>query len=448
MRLRTLVVLRWVAIVGQLTVITVAQRLYQLDLNLLLCLTVIAASAVANIIVMRLYPESARLPETAAAALLGIDVLQLSALLFLTGGLSNPFALLILAPVTISATALNVRTTVALGSAAIIAMTVVATWNLPLVTTTGRVLQMPDEFAFGFWVAIVIGVVFLAAYAQRVTAEIHEMSVALTATQMALAREQKLTDLGGVVAAAAHELGTPLATIMLVSTELTEELEQDPALREDAMLIRDQAARCRDILQSMGRVGKDDLHLRNAPLGAVLREAGEPHAERGREIEYMVAPLDDGPTRQPSIPRKPEIIHGLRNLIQNAVDFSQSKVWVEGVWDDGAVVVRIIDDGPGFPAHILARIGEPFMRRRHFFDNTPERPAYEGMGLGLFIAKTLLERSGAEIVFINGRNAIGPKAKPGEKAGAVVECRWPRQRLTGGKDIERQPLGENRPLQA
>lgn len=446
-RLRTLVVLRWVAILGQLSVITVAQRLYDLDLPLAPCLLVIGASAVANLVAMRVYPETARLSESAAATLLLIDIVQLSALLFLTGGLSNPFALLILAPVTISATALNARTTVTLGSVAILAMTIVANWNFPLVNLSGRVLAMPPEFAFGFWVAIVIGVVFLAVYAQRVTAEIHQMSQALTATQMALAREQKLTDLGGVVAAAAHELGTPLATIMLVSTELAEELAGNADLSEDAKLIREQAERCREILQSMGRVGKDDLHLRNAPLGAVLREAGDPHAQRGREIEYALAPINGAPARQPAIPRKPEIIHGLRNLIQNAVDFSQSQVWVEGTWDENAITVRITDDGPGFAPDILTRIGEPFVRRRLFSRAIPERPAYEGMGLGLFIAKTLLERTGADVKFGNARSAIGPKAKPGQKAGAMVECRWPVARLTGAKDASRLPLGENRPLQ-
>lgn len=446
-RLRTLVVLRWVAILGQLIVISVAQRLYDLDLNILLCLLVILASAIANLVAMRSYPESARLSEYAVAVLLFIDIVQLSALLFLTGGISNPFALLVLAPVTISATALNVRTTVALGSTAIVSITIVANWNIPLTTTTGEVLAMPEEFAFGFWVAIVIGVVFLAAYAQRVTAEIHDMSQALTATQMALAREQKLTDLGGVIAAAAHELGTPLATIKLASTELADELSDRRALYEDAILIREQAERCREILTSMGRAGKDDLHLRQAPLGAVLREAGEPHAGRGREIEYILQPEDGDASRQPSIPRKPEIIHGLRNLIQNAVDFSQSKVWVEGVWDESTIRVRITDDGQGFPSHVLARIGEPFVRRRSFFDATPQRPEYEGMGLGLFIAKTLLERSGAEISFANGRVALGPKTSPGDPIGAIVECRWPRARLTSGRDEERRPLGENRPIE-
>ena len=445
-RLRTLLVLRWVAIIGQLTVISIAQRLFDLNLELFLCLFIVGVSAVANLIAMRLYPENTRLSENAAGTLLFFDIVQLSALLFLTGGLSNPFALLILAPVTISATALNVRTTVALGSVAIIAMTVVANWNFPLTTVSGDVLELPDEFVFGFWIAIVIGVVFLAAYAQRVTAEIHDMSQALTATQMALSREQKLTDLGGVVAAAAHELGTPLATIMLVSSELADELLDEPSLHEDALLIRDQAVRCRDILQSMGRVGKDDLHLRTAPLGAVLREAGEPHADRGREIEYALSPLEDAPSQQPGIARKPEIIHGLRNLIQNAVDFSFKKVWVEGSWDENTIVVRISDDGPGFPPNILSRIGEPFMRRQHLWRKEPERPAYEGMGLGLFIAKTLLERSGAEISFGNSRLVTGANVDQRQKTGAVVECRWSRQRLTGGKEGDRQPLGKNLPL--
>ena len=144
----------------------------------------------------------------------------------------------------------------------------------------GGVLVVPWLFEFGFWMAIVIGILFLGLYSHRVAMEIRSMSDALLATQMALAREQKLTDLGGVVAAAAHELGTPLATIKLVSAELMDELRDRPDLLEDAKLIRDQADRCRDILRDMGRVGKDDLHLRQAPLGAALREAAEPHMAR------------------------------------------------------------------------------------------------------------------------------------------------------------------------
>ena len=255
---------------------------------------------------------------------------------------------------------------------------------------------------------------------------------------MALAREQKLTDLGGVVAAAAHELGTPLATIKLVSSELAAELEGEH--RDDAILIRDQADRCRDILRSMGRVGNEDLHVRTAPLEAVLREAAEPHAGRGREIVYRVP---EG-RRQPTILRRPEIVHGLRNLIQNAVDFAATRVRIDADWDDDRITVRIADDGPGFPASVIDRLGDPFVRRRRIEDDRDARPAYEGMGLGLFIAKTLLERTGAEVSFVNARDAAWSD-EPG--LGAIVLVAWPRQLITPDT-AAREPLGRNRPLEA
>jgi two-component system sensor histidine kinase RegB len=257
-----------------------------------------------------------------------------------------------------------VRSTTVLGGLAIVLVSMLAFFHVPLTLTTGEVLQLPDLFIVGFWIAIAIGIIFLSAYARRITSESHSMSQALLATQMALAREQKLTDLGGVVAAAAHELGTPLATIKLVSTELAEELEGQPQLAEDAKLISSQADRCRDILRSMGRAGKDDLHMRSAPLGAVVREAAEPHADRGVDIEMDFAGGPGAPEGHPIIWRKPEIIHGLRNLVQNAVDFAEDRVWIDGTWGDGIIRLSITDDGPGFPADMLGRLGDPFLRRR------------------------------------------------------------------------------------
>ena len=211
---------------------------------------------------MTIFPENQRLSDRDAMLTLLFDLSQLSFLLFLTGGLNNPFALLILAPVTISATALTVRSTSILGVLAVAMITLLGLFHVPLTLQSGDILQLPPMFLIGFWMAITIGIVFLSAYARRITSETHSMSQALLATQMALAREQKLTDLGGVVAAAAHELGTPLATIKLVSTELVDELGDHPQLAEDAKLIRDQADRCRDILRYMGQAGKDDLHMR------------------------------------------------------------------------------------------------------------------------------------------------------------------------------------------
>ena len=434
-----MVVLRWIAIAGQVTAMVVGQRLFDLHLPVGLCSLVIGIAVVINLAAMVLYPENKRLSEIEVAAMLLFDILQLSTLLFLSGGLHNPFALLILVPVTLSATALRWRTTVALGTISILLVTAVTLRHVPLVTGEGFVMRMPGDFVFGFWLAIVIGAVFLAAFAQRVTSEVYAMSDALVATQLALAREQKLTALGGVVAAAAHELGTPLATIKLVSAEMMEDL--DGEAREDAQLIHEQAGRCRDILTSMGRAGKEDLHLRRAPLSTVLREAAEPHAGRGKQIVYEVA--GDG-SPQPAVERRPEIIHGLRNLLQNAVDFAETAVEVAAFWSDDRIVVRIADDGPGYPGSVLARIGDPFVRRRRVEADHGARPEYEGMGLGLFIAKTLLERTGAELDFSNGIDAEGPGR---QRFGAIVTVDWPRAAISPGVPGTREVLGENRPIE-
>ncbi|MFQ1700279.1 sensor histidine kinase RegB [Loktanella agnita] len=443
-RLRTLVTLRWFAAAGQAITIIVAVRVYGLQIEVGLAAMVIGASALANIVSLFIYPENKRLSEREASFWLVFDILQLSALLFLTGGLNNPFAMLVLAPVTIAATVLHLRSTAVLGLAAIVLITLLNHFSLPIETRHGITLALPALFRFGFWIALLIGVVFLAIYARQVTTEMHVMGEALVATQLALAREQKLTDLGGVVAAAAHELGTPLATIKLVSGELKEELENYPELLEDVELIRQQADRCRDILHSMGRMGKDDLHLRHAPLETVVQEAAEPHMDRGKSVILQLAPGDGAEATQPTIPRRPEIIHGLRNLIQNAVDFSRSEVQIELSWSDSAIAVRIADDGKGFPQSVIGRIGDPYVRRRRITEDRGRRPGYEGMGLGLFIAKTLLERSGAELSFANsGKHGLGGRAGQAT-GGAIVTVRWPIEILSPGDSQHGGALGENK----
>jgi two-component system sensor histidine kinase RegB len=423
-RQRTLILLRWMAIAGQIAAILVASQVYGLQLPLGLCALAVGLSVLANLALIMLFPENRRLTEPEAFLTLLFDLGQLAFLIFLTGGLTNPFAILVLAPVTISASVLRLGSTVVLGALAILAVSAATVWYMPLRFADGSALVIPGIFAFGFWLSIVIGILFLGLYSRRVATEMRSMSEALLATQMALGREQKLTDLAGVVAAAAHELGTPLATIKLVSAELIEELDAQPDLQEDARLIRDQADRCRDILRDMGRAGKDDLHLRQAPLSAVLREAAEPHLARGKRVDFTFAPTQDGPRDQPAILRRPEVIHGLRNLVQNAVDFARTTVWIEGEWTARRIVVRITDDGDGFPPGLIGRIGDPFVRARRTDPEAEKRPGYEGMGLGLFIAKTLLERSGAELSFANATDPfLAPKDRP-ERSGAVVEAVW------------------------
>ena len=439
MRLRTLILLRWMAIVGQIAAIAMADRYFGLILPLGLCYMAVGVSIIANLVSVFVFPENRRLTEAEALLVLLFDMVQLAFLIFVTGGLTNPFALLLIAPVTISASALGLRPTVILGSGAIAVTTAAALWHVPIRFADGRPLEVPPLFGFGFWLSIVIGVLFLGLYAHRVATEIRAMAEALLATQMALAREQKLTDLGGVVAAAAHELGTPLATIKLVSSELMDELDGQPALLEDVRLIREQADRCRDILRGMGRAGKDDLQLRQSPLEQVLREAAEPHANRGKTLHFHLAAGPGGADRQPVVLRLPEVIHGLRNLVQNAVDFAASTVWIEGEWTDQSVIVRIVDNGDGYPPGLIGRIGDPFVRRRRSEQDLTRRPEYEGMGLGLFIAKTLLERSGARLTFANAADPfLKPEERP-ERCGAVVQAQWPLEALAAPPGLTGSP---------
>jgi two-component system, sensor histidine kinase RegB len=447
-RLRTMIVLRWVAIAGQLVALTVAQRWYGLQLEVGLCYFAVGVSVIGNLVSIFVFPENKRLSESENLLMVLFDLFQLGFLLFLTGGLNNPFALLLLGPVTISAAVLTTQSTILVGAAAIVIVTILSENHLPLLTQNGDILRIPELFVFGNWIALVIAVCFIGLYSRRVSSEMHSMSEALAATQLALSREQKLTDLGGVIAAAAHELGTPLATIKLTSTELIEELEDLPELREDAALIRQQAERCRDILHGMGRAGKVDLQMRQAPLMTVVQEAAEPHTQRGKSVQYRHDPEAGDEVDQPSILRQPEIIHGLRNLIQNAVDFARTTVWIEANWTEDRITLRIIDDGRGFPPQLLPRIGDPFVRRRKSLAGYQQRPDYKGMGLGLFIAKTLLERSGAELTFANGSDPYINALSDGSQIGAIVEVTWPRGKVDARSGEYAVHIGRNERIHA
>jgi two-component system sensor histidine kinase RegB len=442
-KLRTTILLRWVAILGQSAAVLVAVQFYNLRLELDLIIFAIGISVAGNLVAMFVFPKNERLSEKQNMAMILFDLVQLLLLLSFTGGLNNPFAVLVIAPVAISATSLPVKYTLCLGVTAIVAVTLLANYNYPLLTEQGFVLRVPNIFVFGNWTAIVISMLFLSFYTRKVTVEVNDMSDALFATQMALSREQKLTDLGGVVAAAAHELGTPLATIKLASSELMDELKDRKELLEDAVLIRDQADRCRDILQSMGQAGKDDQHMRNAPASEVIREAAEPHLDRGIEIIFEIKLKSKEDISHPVIQRRPEIIHGLRNMIQNAIDFADSKVWIVLSWSEADIKITINDDGPGFPVQMISRIGDPFVSYRKPSSGRVKQPEYEGMGLGLFIAKTLLERTNAKLNFSNGAIKPNVGAETADRMGAIVEIFWLRA------DIEKKNnfSGENENLQ-
>ncbi|WP_010391994.1 ActS/PrrB/RegB family redox-sensitive histidine kinase [Paracoccus sp. TRP] len=420
-RLRTLILLRWVAIAGQLAAVGAA-LVIGAGFPLLGVLLVIGLAVALNVMLMA--RPGRRIPAREAAWQLGFDLAQVATLLALTGGLANPFALLLLAPVTIAATALPPRHLLALGIATFLMVTLAAIFAQPLTFGPQGLVALREPLLVGHWFAIVIGAVFFSAYARLVAGEVNATSDALFAARLALEREQKLQHLGGVVAAAAHELGTPLATIKLVSAELANELADAlpdrEDLAEDVALVRQSADRCRDILNSMGGAGRDDLLIRSAPLTEVLAEAASPHQDRGAEISILPAP------ERLIVQRDAAVIHGLRNLIQNAVDFASGRVTIETGADRRNIWVRIVDDGPGFPSGLLPRIGSPFLTTR---PRAEDGRSYEGMGLGLFIAKALLERSGAWLNFANA-----------PQGGAQVVVTWPREMIEAEN---RAALGPN-----
>ncbi len=451
-RLRTVLTLRWCAIAGQLAALLTATFALGIELPLEQCLAVLFVSVAVNVVGGIVLPENKRLSAEYTTAILLFDLFQLAVMLYLTGGLTNPFVVLISGPVIIAATALPFRVVMGLGGMTIAFTSALMFWYVPLTLDGGGPLQLPDIYLFGMWLAVSIAVLFFGIYAARVTNEMFAMSEALVATQMALAREQQLSALGGVVAAAAHELGTPLATIKLAAAELADELEAGSPLAEDAELIGAQAERCREILRDMGRAGKDDTHLHHAPLATVIDEAAQPHADRGKRV---IVRLDGNPDpdrmrEQPTMSRTPEIIHGLRNLVQNAVDFADSTVWVDATWDHDVLRIVVGDDGPGYPPELIGRLGDPFTagRRRRRDDG---RKGYESMGLGLFIAKTLLERSGAQLTFTNGSQPGRRRPKVGapqfaRPPGALVEVAWPRRAVAPLEDAARGALDRNRPI--
>lgn len=424
-RLQTLILLRWLAVGGQAAAVLFTALVLGFELPLELCLAAVAASAWLNIILTLRYPAPRRLGEMEAAAYLGYDILQLAVLLYLTGGLENPFAFLFLVPVTISATTLSLRATIALAALALVLVTILGPYHLPLPWFSGEHVQFEPMWILGMWVALVLGLAFMTAYAFRVAREGRRMSAALSATQLILAREQRLSALDGLAAAAAHELGTPLATISLVSKELKQEAGNlSPDLVDDLDLLHSQAERCRDILAKLSARGEEgDAHHARIPLPVMLDEAADPFRGRGRDIAIELSPDSGaGAGEPPDFIRRTEIMYALRNLIENAVAFSREKVTVGARWSEDSVEISISDDGPGFSADVIDQLGEPYVSTRRTLPGKAKSEDGDGggMGLGFFIAKTLIERTGGRLIAAN--------AARGE-AGAIIRLIWPRDRV-------------------
>lgn len=418
LRLVTIVRLRWLAILGQLMAICVVHFGLGFPLPLGSCLSFIALSAWLNVYLVVRFPARHRLSIGHATLMLAYDLVQLTVLLYLTGGVENPFMMVMLAPVTVSAGSLPPRNTVMLGILTTIAVVILATVHLPLPYYPGMRLDLPILYQRGYLAAVAACMLFMALYASRLARESRQMSAALAATDQVLAREQKLHALDGLAAAAAHELGTPLSTIVLVAKELERDATT-PGMREDLELLRSQALRCREILAKLTKrpSEQDPLHA-HLSVTELLDESASPYRNHGKPIRIKAGPRNDMVVSQdePVGERRPGVIYGLGNLIENAIDFAKGEVDIRADWTDRLVEIAILDDGPGFPADVIETLGEPYVTTRANGGRMGNGES-TGMGLGFFIAKTLLERSGATITLAN---------RSGPTQGASVRISWPR----------------------
>ena len=430
LRLDTFVRLRWLAITGQSAAVVGAQFGLGLALPFGWCFLVIAASSWLNLALRIRFPASYRLSDDSAALLLAFDIIQLAALLFLTGGLQNPFSLLFLAPVLISATALPPERTLALGLLAIGLATLLALVHRPLPWFSDGRIELPFLYISGVWTAILLGTAFTGVYAWRVAEETRQLAQALAATELVLAREQHLSQLDGLAAAAAHELGTPLGTIMVVTKELVRQLgpTASPAVAEDLSLLREQVDRCRGILSKLTSLdGDEGGFLQTVSFSHLVEELVAPQRALGTILEAS----NQGEGPEPVCRRNPGVMFGLANIVDNAVDFAESRVVVEARWTLDRVSLEIRDDGPGFSSEVLLRAGEPYVTTRSPDRAVSGETVGAGLGLGLFIAKTLIERSGAQLTLSNA-------SQPGV-SGAIVRISWARHIFERGAAPRHSP---------
>jgi two-component system sensor histidine kinase RegB len=414
-RLDTILRLRWLAALGQLAAIFIVAQGLEFDVPVIPCVAIIGLSALVNLALQIAFNPMQRLEPVYAAALLALNIVELAGLLFLTGGLQNPFSFLFLAPVLISATALPIRLTIALGVLAVACASALVFFHLALPWDSDDPLVLPPIYLLGVWLSILLAIGVTSLYSFQVTEEARKLSDALAATELVLTREQHLTQIDGLAAAAAHELGTPLSTIFLIARELEKSGHDNDHLASELKTLREQAQRCRDILAKITQLSSSGAPFDRMPLSTLIEETVAPHRDFGVAIKVRLAVAA---TREPVGARNPAILYGVGNILENAVDFARTTVEVNAWWNADTVEIVISDDGPGIAPDMLKRIGEPYLSRRRSADE--DQSERSGLGLGIFIARTLLERTGAKVSFSN-------RTFPDH--GAVVQIAWPRDRF-------------------
>ena len=400
---KTLVFLRWIAIFGQLFSVNLVYFLLDLNFPVLLCHIVIFVGLFTNIY-LQFGLKVTLLKDLYSTTFLIYDIIQLSILLFFTGGIFNPFAILLIVPTIVSSTFLSMGSTIILGTLTVILLFALTFFNLPLPGMEEYILSFPNYYVTGILISLIIGLIFLSYFGIRFAGETKKRSDALNKLQQILAKEYELESLGGQAAAAAHSLGTPLATISVVAKEMRKEVGDNSKLTKDIDLLISQTKRCSEILKKISqKTIINDEFLSSMCFEYLLEEIIKSFKESS---EKTIKLNTDKDLNKINIKRNPELVYGLRNFIGNAVKFSNQNILISIVSDNINLYILIEDDGPGFPEDIIKALGEPYIKSRSKLSKSGA-----GLGLGTFLGKTLLERQSAIISFENNSSLKGAKVK-------------------------------------
>jgi two-component system sensor histidine kinase RegB len=409
-RAKTLINLRWIAVLGQTITCLVVEYFFGFQLPWLEILLTVLALIISNIALYPRYSTNNRLSETATTVVIAADILQLALLIFFTGGLSNPFVVLFITPIAITVTSLPIRSTSILIFLTIIFITILGSFNYPLESNILD-LSVPPIFILGMWVSLFVTILFLTFYAGGLTDESRKISAALKVAENLLVKEKNLSSLDGLAAAAAHHLGTPLGTISLIANELKNDESINENAKKDLMILSEEVDKCKKILGSLGeKPSSDDDLITKIELQALLEELCE--LIKVKEIKFSINFNDNDPgMKEILLRRRSELLLGLSNIIENAADFASTTVELNVSKSGKFINLEINDDGKGFSNSILSRIGDPYVSSRSKSSNNGD-----GLGLGFFISKTLLERLN---ISVQAYNKVHPEH------GAVVLIKIP-----------------------
>ena len=395
----TLTILRYIAIFGQFLAISTVYFILKLPFPITLSFSIILIGLATNLY-LQFGIKINQLKDFYASIFLVYDLIQLSILLYLTGGIFNPFCFLLIIPAIVSSTFLSMGTTIILGLITSLLLFIISFYHLPLPGEDMGLLHFPNFYKTGIIISILIGLIFLSYFGIRFAGEKKKTSEALNKLQEVIYKEYELESLGGQAAAAAHSLGTPLATITVVAKELKKEIGDNNDLSKDIDLLISQSKRCSDILKRISKKQiEEDKFFSSIKLESLLEEILDSFRETSAKEIILISDQDNNKI---NIQRSPEMIYGLRNFIGNAIKFSKSKVNIFLFSNDKEIKITINDDGPGFPKDIIKKIGEPYIKSK-----SSEVNSNSGLGLGTFLGKTLLERQNAKLIFKDDKNLGG-----------------------------------------